>query len=366
MGTARILILAVAAVSAIALAFIVRAMASPPAPAAAAPAAAPAPKPMARVLVAKRDLPIGHRLGEGDLGWQPWPVDAVNVAFIVDGAAPTVAPPPTTDKDGKPLDAKAAEVLQAAARNAEAARQAIMKDPGGPIAALQGAIVKEPIFANEPVTDRKLVRAGQSGFLAVVLQPGMRAMAVPVSVETAAGGFILPGDRVDVLLSRQIGSGQNGGVAQFASETVMRNVRVLAVDQTTAPVNGAQAVVGAVATVEVSAEDAEELNLAQAQGDLSLVLRSYADIAGPTGRVARRTYYAAAPAPAQTAAAPATAPAAAPAAAPRPAAPPQPRVRVWRGHVAEVASSAPDPASDALAAIQAAQAAGDAGRATLR
>jgi pilus assembly protein CpaB len=193
MGTARMLILAVAAVSAIALAFIVRAMASPPAPAMAAPAAGPAAKPMTRVLVARRDLPVGHRLGEGDLGWQAWPVEAVNAAFIVDGGAPKPAPGvATTDKDGKPLDAKAAEMIQAAARQAEAARQAIMNDPGGPIAALQGALVKEPVFANEPDHRPQAGRAGQSGFLAVVLQPGMRAMAVPVSVETAAGGFILP------------------------------------------------------------------------------------------------------------------------------------------------------------------------------
>lgn len=340
MGTARMLILAAAAVSAVVLAFIVRAVASPPAPAAAAPAPAAAPKPMARVLVAKRDLPIGHRIGEGDLTWQSWPVEAVNAAFITDGPAtpkPT-APAPTTDKDGKPLDAKAVEMLQAAARNAEAARAALMNQPGGPVAALQGAIVKEPIFASEPVTDRKLVRAGQSGFLAVVLQPGMRAMAVPVSVETAAGGFILPGDRVDILLSRQIGQGQNGGAAIFASETVMRNVRVLAVDQTTAPVNGAQAVVGAVATIEVSADDAEALNLAQAQGDLSLVLRSYADISGPTGRAPRRTFYIPPPsAPAATAAA--APPPAAPV-SPRPAAPPQPSVRVWRGSADSMAGAA--------------------------
>jgi len=332
------LILAVAAVSAIALAFIVRAMATPPTPAAAAPAApvAPASKPMTKVLVAKRDLPVGHRLGEGDLTWQPWPVEAVNAAFFTDGAAQAPrAAVPAADGEGKSLDAQAAEAVKAAARNAEAARAAIMNDPGGPIAALQGAIVKEPIFANEPVLDRKLVRAGQSGFLAVVLQPGMRAMAVPVSVETAAGGFILPGDRVDVLLSRQIGSGQNGGPTQFASETVMRNIRVLAVDQTTAPVDGAQAVVGAVATLEVSAEDAEALNLAQAQGDLSLVLRSYADIAGPTGRVARRTYYAPRAESAEPAAAPVQVAAA-------PPAPSRPRVRVWRGGESNTAAAPAD------------------------
>jgi hypothetical protein len=124
-----------------------------------------------------------------------------------------------------------------------------------------------------------------------------------------------------VLVSRQIGNGQNGGPTQFASETVLRNIRVLAVDQTTQPINGSQAVIGAVATIEVSAEDAEEVNLAQAQGDLALVLRSYADIGGPTGRVARRTYY---NAPAPAAAAPAASAPSAPIIVAAPSAPPQP------------------------------------------
>jgi pilus assembly protein CpaB len=294
MGTTRMLILAVAAVAAMALAFVVKGMATGPAPAVAQAAPAPPPKPMAKVLVAARDLPIGTRLVPEDLSWMEWPVDALNVSFITDGAA-AKAPAPTTGPDGKPIDPAMAEKVAAASEAVEAARKAIMDDPGGPIVALSGAIVKEPIFANEPITDRKLVRAGQGGYMAVVIQPGMRAMAIPVSVETAAGGFILPGDRVDVLLSRQLGQ-TGGGTAQFVSETVMRNVRVLAVDQTAAPAPGTNAVVGAVATIEVAPVDAEALNLAQAQGDLSLTLRSYADISDPSGRVARRAEIVARPA----------------------------------------------------------------------
>lgn len=330
MGTTRMLILAVAAISAMALAFIVKGMASGPAPAAVASAPVAPPKPMTKVLVARRDLPIGTRLTAEDLTWLEWPVDAVNVAFITDGAVAPVKVA-VADDSAKPADATAAEAAAAAGKAFEATRAAIMNDPGGPIVALTGAIVKEPIFGNEPITDRKLVRAGQSGYMAVVLQPGMRAMAVPVSVETAAGGFILPGDRVDVLLSRSLGAGQNNGPAQFASETVMRNIRVLAVDQTSTPVAGANAVVGAVATIEVSPADAEALNLAQAQGDLSLTLRSYADITGPTGRTVRRTYYAAAPAPPAAS----TAPAAVPSVAARPSPPREPSVRVWRGGQAD-------------------------------
>ena len=342
MGTTRMLILAVAAVAAMALAFIVKSMTSGPAPVTVAAAPVAAPKPMTKVLVAKRDLPIGTRLVPEDLTWMDWPVEAVNASFITDGAVAVAQPAvAATGPDGKPLDPAMAEKVAAAGEAMKAARAAIMNDPGGPITALAGAIVKEPMFANEPVTDRKLVRAGQSGYMAVVLQPGMRAMAVPVSVETAAGGFILPGDRVDVLLSRSLGSGQNGGAAQFLSETVMRNVRVLAVDQTSTPVPGANAVVGAVATIEVSPSDAEALNLAQAQGDLSLTLRSYADITGPTGRTARQ-------APPVASGAPRSVPV-----------PPQP-VRVWRGGQASevtLSQATVDPTALEAAADRAAAAA---------
>jgi pilus assembly protein CpaB len=277
MRRARILILAVAAVSAIALAFMVRAMVSRPAPAPAVIAAAPSPdQPMAKVLVARRDLPIGAKLSEQDMHWQAWPADAVNAAFVTDGSVATPQPAAATAGE------KAAGAVQAAA---DATQE--MLSGSAPIEALVGAIVKEPILANEPITDRKLVRSGESGYMAVVLQPGMRAIAVPVSVETAAGGFILPGDRVDLIQSRQA-QGSATGTAAVTADTVMTNVRVLAIDQTTTVADGAQAVVGAVATLEVSPEDAEGIAQARKEGELSLALRSYADVGGPSGRVARR------------------------------------------------------------------------------
>jgi pilus assembly protein CpaB len=118
----------------------------------------------------------------------------------------------------------------------------------------------------------------------------MRAMSVPISVETAAGGFILPGDRVDVLLTQETNLGNVGAAAEgqgskFASSTVMQNVKVLAIDQSTRAGEDEQAVVGATATLEVGPADAEALALAKSEGELSLVLRSYADTAGPSGRV---------------------------------------------------------------------------------
>ena len=143
------------------------------------------------------------------------------------------------------------------------------------------------LSAHLPTATRLLmVKADGSGFMAAILPTGMRAVSTEISPETGAGGFILPGDRVDVLLSRQI---QNSGGAgnEFRSETVMRNVKVLAIDQVTKPEDNAQSVVGATATLEVGAVDAEVLAQADAQGDIALVLRSYADVGGPSGATAR-------------------------------------------------------------------------------
>ena len=262
MGPARIALLAVAAIAAIGLAFIVRGMVTPQRPEALA--AAPPPQPVVQVLVAKRELPIGTRLTPADLGWQPWPANALNAAFVTDGAAPAL-PAKMPDK-----------AVQKAAR---AANDLVM--PQGPIQAFEGAIVKEALAAGEPVVARKVVRAGQSGFMAVVLAPGMRAMAIPINAETAAGGFILPGDRVDVLQSRQDSS---GGAKAMLTEVLMRNVRVLAIDQNIEPAKDSRTIVGGVATLEIPAGDVEVIARGKAQGEMQLALRSYADIGGPPGR----------------------------------------------------------------------------------
>jgi pilus assembly protein CpaB len=272
MGAVRIIILAVAAVAAILLALIVGKLVShkPAAPAAVA-AAAPA-KPMTRVVVAAHDLQIGTRLSAQDLTWQPWPVDAVNVAFVTDGQAE--APPPP------------GAVAGVASQTKHAASEAVSAMTGAhsPMEAMFGAIVREPILANEPVTNAKLVRGGEGGYMAVVLRPGMRAVAVPVSVNTAAGGFILPGDRVDVLQARQTDSG-GGASHPYVAQTLLRNIRVLAIDQTAQPPKGGgQTVVGAVATLEVRSDDAELVTRAKAQGEMVLALRPYSDAGAPSGR----------------------------------------------------------------------------------
>ncbi|HYE41902.1 MAG TPA: Flp pilus assembly protein CpaB, partial [Caulobacteraceae bacterium] len=279
----------VAAVAAIGLALLVRnMMAGKPTNEATAAVPVVAEKPMARVLVAKRDLKVGERLTASDMDWQPWPVDAVNAAFVTDGSVTTAAQPaaeaPAPDK-GEKDDKKAAKAEPAAEVAATVTRAVERLGGGGPKAAYVGAVVREAFLAGEPIVDGKVVRAGESGFMAVVLQPGMRAMSVPITVETASGGFILPGDRVDVLLSAQVQSDNQEGAPRkaFMANLVLQNVKVLAIDQATQPEKGATTVVGATATLEVGPREAEALALAKAQGDLSLVLRSYADVGGPSG-----------------------------------------------------------------------------------
>ncbi|WP_309645219.1 Flp pilus assembly protein CpaB [Phenylobacterium sp.] len=259
MGAVRIAILAVAAIAAIALAFLVRGMLAPKAPPAPVMASAAPAKPMAQVLVAKRDLPIGVRLAVADMSWQAWPLESLNPAYVTDGAAPAVP-----EKGAVKVAAKATTDL-------------IMTQ--GPMQAFEGAIVKEAILKGEPVMARKVVRAGQSGYMAVVVAPGMRAMAVPINAETAAGGFILPGDRVDVLQSRKAAEGDG-----VITEVLMRNLRVLAIDQATSPGKDAKTIVGAVATLELPASDVEVLARGKALGEMQLALRSYADVGGPAGR----------------------------------------------------------------------------------
>lgn len=284
MKPARIIVICIAAVAAIGLALVVRAMGSssgrPTAVAAAAPVET---RPMAKVLVAAKDLQPGQRLSEADLEWKDWPADEVNPAFITDGTVPVPAAAgaaaPAKKDDDKPAGA-VASVTRAATNLAT----------GGAKADYVGSVVREPILAGEPIVGRKIVRAGDSGYMAAYLEPGMRAMAIRVTVETAAGGFILPGDRVDVLLTRETSLSNMGATegerSKFNSSTVMQNVKVLAIDQSTRAGDDEQAVVGATATLEVGPRDAEALALAKSEGELSLVLRSYADTGGPSGSVA--------------------------------------------------------------------------------
>jgi pilus assembly protein CpaB len=259
MGAVRIAILAAAAVAAILLAFMVRGMMSPGAPTeTAAPAEA---APMAQVLVAKQDLPIGTRITPAMIGWQAWPLEALSPSFITDGATATPAAE-GADKVAQKASQVAADTLGAS-----------------PMQAFDGAIVREAMAAGEPIVARKVIRGGEGGYMSVVLAAGMRAVSVPVSADTAAGGFILPGDRVDVLQSRETPDG-SGRV----TETLMRNLRVLAIDQSTEPAEDANTMIGGVVTLEAPASDVEVLVRGKAEGEMILVLRPFTDVGGPVGR----------------------------------------------------------------------------------
>ena len=144
-----------------------------------------------------------------------------------------------------------------------------------------GSIVRYPFVAGEPIREQKLVKANGSGFMAAILPTGMRAVSTEISPETGAGGFILPNDRVDVILSRrEKNPDQNNGEAAV-SETILTNIRVLAIDQTPREKEGQNTVLGKTATLELKPEQAEALARARQTGTLSLALRSLADANTP-------------------------------------------------------------------------------------
>ena len=189
------------------------------------------------VLVAKGDIPMGQALAPGDVQWQPWPASASSGNFI--------------RKTDRP--------------------QAVED--------MSGLIARVPFIAGEPIREAKLVNAKGSGFMAAILPTGMRAVSTQISPETSAGGFILPNDRVDVILTRRDTNAEKtgGGGDARTSETVLTNIRVLAIDQNVEEKNGQKVVVGKTATLELSPAQAETLVLSQQIGSLSLALRSVTD-----------------------------------------------------------------------------------------
>ena len=190
-----------------------------------------------KVLVAKRALPVGTIITADAVAYQLWPQELVQDAYFIDGEA-----------------------------NMET---------------LLGTVVRFPVTAGEPVTQGSLVAPGDRGFLAAALGPGMRAITVPVSARTGVGGFIFPGDRVDLMLTQSVeGEGDSGGGIK-ATETILTNLRVLATDQSTesTTTEDGKTVVRNVRTVtmEVTPRLAEMIAVSQTLGTLSLSLRSIAD-----------------------------------------------------------------------------------------
>jgi pilus assembly protein CpaB len=188
------------------------------------------------ILVAKNDIPMGQAVSPGDMQWQAWPAGTAAGNFIRRTDQPSA------------------------------------------IDQFSGNIARLPFVAGEPIREAKLVNAKGSGFMAAILPKGMRAIATQISAETGAGGFILPNDRVDVILSRRDREAEKQtGVEVQVSETILSNIRVLAIDQTVEEKNTQKNVIGKTATLELSERQAETLALAQKLGSLSLALRSITD-----------------------------------------------------------------------------------------
>ena len=185
------------------------------------------------VLVAGRIILPGETVQGGDLRWQQWPVTSVAEGQITQTAQP---------------DARAD---------------------------YQNSIARRNFGSGEPIMPGALVQPGEAGLMAALVSPGMRAMAVSVSDENSAGGFILPGDRVDIVVTREVTTDRSS--RSFISETVLYNVRVLAIDQIFSEDVSGGALVGDTITLELSPGQAEILALAQVVGDVSLALRSFAD-----------------------------------------------------------------------------------------
>ncbi|MGE3830484.1 MAG: Flp pilus assembly protein CpaB [Parvibaculaceae bacterium] len=190
------------------------------------------------VLVAAKDVKMGDKLASGTIAWQPWPKKSITLPMI------------TSEEDP---DART-KYEQARARVA--------------------------IFEGEPIIDKKLVMPGETGFMSAILPKGMRAIAVTVNVETVAGGFILPNDRVDVILTQKVDDA-NSNQRNVSSEIILSNVRVLAIDQLFTQTEGEGdkqfKVADKTATLELDPRQAEVIAQSQSVGQLSLALRSIAE-----------------------------------------------------------------------------------------
>lgn len=229
MNRSRVIILGLAALAAIVAALLVRGLLGGGTEKS---AAATPPKPIAtvQVLVAASAIQPGTKLTPAAVRWQVWPKSAVNSSFITAAGSSDIAK------------------------------------------IIAGTVARAPMIEGEPLSTTKIVHADSAGFMAAQLSPGMRAVSIGIDAKSGAGGFILPNDRVDVLLTRSL-----GGQRQFSADTILRNVRVLAVDQTYSQQKDEKVVIGKTATLELSPRQAEIIARASAAGTLSLSLRPLAD-----------------------------------------------------------------------------------------
>jgi pilus assembly protein CpaB len=232
MNRARIIVLTIAICAGGVAAYLASGSDSTP------PAAAPvAQLPTVDVLVAKSDINLGQTVTPNEMQWQTWPAAAASNSFI-------------RQKD----------------------RPDAMKE-------ITGSIARSPFIAGEPIREPKLIKANGSGFMAAILPQGMRAVSTEISAETGAGGFILPNDRVDVILTRREKNPDPKASGDLVvPQILLSNVRVLAIDQAPKEKDGQNSVIGKTVTLELKPEQATILAGARQAGTLSLALRSIADV----------------------------------------------------------------------------------------
>jgi pilus assembly protein CpaB len=223
MNTKRIIVLCVAGVMAIVAALLARGMMGGGTPKVEAKAAPQ--MPMSEVLVASGSLQPGQALTADLVHWQRWPSSSVDASFITRGSV------------------------------------------GGIDDVVKGTVVRSPLTSGQPVTNTAIVHANAVGFMAAMLNPGMRAVSITISADSGAGGFILPNDRIDLILTRK------ADAARVSASIILTDIRVLAVDQTFKQDKDAKTVIGKTATLEVTPAEAELVAKAQSQGMLSLALR---------------------------------------------------------------------------------------------
>ena len=234
MPASRLIILSVAVAAAGGAGYVAKNMVAAPPPQIVVDSGPQAPAvALQDVLVLSGDVAMGNAL-QNNISWQSWPADGVNANFITKATAP----------------------------------DALEK--------LKGSIARVPMYAGEPVRRSKLIGEGQS-FMSSILPSGMRAVATTISADTSAGGFILPNDFVDVIMTRRADA--NSGSTGFNTETILKNIRVLAIDQTIQEdEEGKKTRVGQTATLELTPKQAEIITVAQQMADrLTLALRAVAD-----------------------------------------------------------------------------------------
>ena len=195
-----------------------------------------------KILVAAIDMPVGHFVKAEDMIWQSWPDETVHDRYIQEDSEITAE-------------------------------------------SLIGAVSVSSISAGAPILDNRLVKPGNRGFMSAVLPTGMRAISVRITATSGNAGFVFPGDRVDILLTHEVDIKSSGRKKARVSETILRDVRVLAINQSTDNPTHTPSI-GKTATLEVTPKDAEKIALIRRMGELSLILRSLGTVDGENSQQA--------------------------------------------------------------------------------